>query len=56
MDKIERIRDLLAKKAEIDAELEAIRDEDKAVRAAFAAARKPRKSRKKQGSLPLGVE
>lgn len=52
-----RVRELLEKKAEIDKELKQAMEEHNAFRAAFLAARKPGKPRKKkQGSLPLGVE
>jgi hypothetical protein len=54
MERVERIKTLLAKREEIDRELEGIRQQAREENAAFAINRKPRK--KRQGDLPLAAE
>ena len=51
MERVERIKELLSKKAEIDKELDVIRQQMREEKVAFTATRKPRA--KKQGDLQL---
>jgi hypothetical protein len=46
MERLERIKELLAKRQEIDRELVEIKEQARKERAAFVAARKPRQPRK----------
>jgi hypothetical protein len=55
MERLQRIKELVEQKQQIDKELADLKDVVKAERAAFAL-RPPKPRRKKQGSLPLGVE
>jgi hypothetical protein len=55
MERLQRIKELVEQKLKIDKELADLKDVAKAERAAFAL-RPPKPRRKKQGSLPLGVE
>ena len=51
MERVERIKELLSQKEEIDTELDTIRQQVREEKAAFAKPRKPRK--KRQGDLAL---
>ena len=55
MDRLQRIKELVEQKQQIDKELADLKDVVKAERAAFAL-KPPKPRKKKQGSLPLGVE